>query len=301
MPVLYRAKADEEVLFCGCKQTSTPPFCDGTHSNLAGGYTDEGDRGEDQAVALVSPDREGFARLDGDCYVVSPGKSLTDLSADSRISALVTPDLGSRHQSQFYLELDRGQSPMFGADGEVVIWVAKGEGRIIIGGERLALSQMSGAFVLADETFVLEGENLACYISVCPAADSLRIVQEQAAFHDVQPERMGLIDEGARTEMGPRYFQVLLDDTDGLTNSAQFIGHIPKSRAKMHRHLYEEALIIVSGHGMIWNQTRRAEVRAGDVIFFPRKHVHSLQSLSEDGMDVVGFIHPGTNPGINYY
>jgi hypothetical protein len=36
------------------------------------------------------------------------------------------------------------------------------------------------------------------------------------------------------------------------------------------------------------------------VIFFPRKHVHSLQCTSADGMDVVGMIHPGENPGINY-
>ncbi len=44
----------------------------------------------------------------------------------------------------------------------------------------------------------------------------------------------------------------------------------------------------------------RARVQAGDVIFFPRKHVHSLQCTAEEGMDVVGLIHPGTNPGINY-
>jgi hypothetical protein len=36
------------------------------------------------------------------------------------------------------------------------------------------------------------------------------------------------------------------------------------------------------------------------VIFFPRKHVHSLQCTSPDGMDVLGVIHPGDNPGINY-
>jgi mannose-6-phosphate isomerase-like protein (cupin superfamily) len=68
----------------------------------------------------------------------------------------------------------------------------------------------------------------------------------------------------------------------------------------MHRHLYEEALVIVSGEGVIWNEHSRAPVRPGDVIFFPRKHLHSLQCTSPDGMDVVGMIHPGENPGINY-
>ena len=59
-------------------------------------------------------------------------------------------------------------------------------------------------------------------------------------------------------------------------------------------------LVIVSGEGVIWNEHSRAPVRPGDVIFFPRKHVHSLQCTSPDGMDVVGMIHPGENPGINY-
>ena len=37
-----------------------------------------------------------------------------------------------------------------------------------------------------------------------------------------------------------------------------------------------------------------------DVIFFPRKLRHSLQCTAAGGMDVVGVIHPGDNPGINY-
>jgi hypothetical protein len=37
------------------------------------------------------------------------------------------------------------------------------------------------------------------------------------------------------------------------------------------------------------------------VIFLPRKQIHSLQSTSATGMDVVGVIYPGDNPSINYY
>ena len=100
--------------------------------------------------------------------------------------------------------------------------------------------------------------------------------------------------------MGPRFFQHLVDSTVGARNATQFIGHIPQSKAQMHRHLYEEALLIVSGEGVIWNENVRAAVAAGDVIFFPRKHLHSLQCTAPMGMDVVGVIHPGDNPGINY-
>ena len=119
-------------------------------------------------------------------------------------------------------------------------------------------------------------------------------------FDDTYPDRVARIDEEARQAMGPRYFQILMDERQGLRNTAQFIGHIPRSKAEMHRHLYEEALIILSGSGVIWNNDYRAPVKAGDVIFFPRKVRHSLQCTCDEGMDVLGLIHPGTNPGINY-
>ncbi|MBB5684773.1 CDGSH iron-sulfur domain-containing protein [Sphingobium boeckii] len=302
-PVLYQAKQDEEVLLCGCKHSGTAPFCDGTHSNLPGGYVDETEAVAAATLpAVVAPDTQGFARLDGRCYVVSPGFSVADRATDYRLRPLVTPALGAAHQSQFYLELDRGASPVFTADGDVVIWLSHGEGNAIIGGRNFPFSGGCGVHVVAGETFRLEGQNIAAYVSVCPAVETLETVDAIIdGFDESMADRLGLIDKAARSAMGPRYFQILLDDHHGLDNSALFIGHIPMSKAEMHRHLYEEALIILSGEGMIWNENARAKVCAGDVIFFPRKHIHSLQALSPEGMDVVGFIHPGTNPGINYY
>jgi quercetin dioxygenase-like cupin family protein len=101
--------------------------------------------------------------------------------------------------------------------------------------------------------------------------------------------------------MGPRYFQVLVDKRIGSRVITQFIGHIPPSKAAPHRHLYEEAIIILSGEGCMWTESRKANVSAGDVIFLPRKQLHSLEATSADGMDVVGVICPGDNPSINYY
>ncbi|MGH8430169.1 MAG: cupin domain-containing protein, partial [Solimonas sp.] len=80
----------------------------------------------------------------------------------------------------------------------------------------------------------------------------------------------------------------------------QFIGHIPQSKAAPHRHLYEEAVLILTGEGCMWTEDRKAKVGAGDVVFLPRKQLHSLQATAPGGMDVVGVIFPGDNPSINY-
>ncbi len=298
-PITYRAEQAEEVLLCGCKQTGTPPFCDGAHSNIPGGYEDEP---TDEALPFTDPDAVGRARLDGQCFVMSPAQ---DAPTGYACQQIVSPGLGAQYQSQFHLVVSAGTSPVLASDdGDVVIWVAAGRGSIVIEGRGFAIDGPCGLLVRKGEAFQLAFGNatIRAYVSLCPGAEAL---VERAAmtanFDEDWPERVAAIDEAARTAMGPRYFQVLLDERHGLRNTAQFIGHIPRSKASMHRHLYEEALIILTGSGVIWNETCRARVKAGDVIFFPRKHLHSLQCDCDEGMDVVGLIHPGTNPGINYF
>ena len=295
-PIEYVVKEAEEVLLCGCKQTKTGPFCDGEHSNLPGGYKDEE---EPQNTTLVEADADGFARLNMPCYVVSP-PAMGDAYGLAR---LVAPDTGAQHQSQFYLTLPSGSSPVLASDtGDVALWIRHGAGTVEIEGRSFPINGPCGVYIRKGEGFRLTATApLAVYVSECPGDNGLSQRETMGdAFDETYPDRLALIDEEARQAMGPRYFQVLLDDRHGLRNTAQFIGHIPRSKAEMHRHLYEEALIILSGTGVIWNDDFRAAVKSGDVIFFPRKIRHSLQCTCDEGLDVLGLIHPGTNPGINY-
>jgi CDGSH-type Zn-finger protein/mannose-6-phosphate isomerase-like protein (cupin superfamily) len=301
-PVAYQAQTDEEVLFCGCKQACTAPFCDGTHNNLPGGYREAEESVGPDDLPFVEPDATGFARLDGHCYVVSPRHDDPEAAYDC--IPIIGPALGAQHQSQFHIRLTAGISPILFSDaGDVVLWVRSGAGSVEIGARPFALPGRCGVAVRQGETFrlVCEGDPLDVYVSICPGADSLQeAAQMSADFDETWPDRIVGVNEDERCAMGPRWFQTLVDERYGLRNTAQFVGHIPRSRAEMHRHLYEEALIILSGSGTMWNETKRARVGPGDVIFLPRKLLHTVQCTADEGMDVVGLIHPGTNPGINY-
>lgn len=292
----------EEVLFCGCKQTKTPPFCDGTHNNLPGGY-EEGQLPDN--LPWVTSDDQGIRQLDGDCYVVHPIATRPQSPPDWWLRTLVERASGSQHMAQFYGELRGEHSPVLTSTaGDIVLWTMEGTGQISISGRDFALAPHTGLYVRAGEAIQFKNEGdgvLSVYIAACPLTDQLVELDEMPTnFDDAWPERMVQIDAGQRNEMGPRFFQMLVDKSIGSTTATQFIGHIPQSQAEMHRHLYEEALIILSGEGVIWNDGTRARVAAGDVIFFPRKHHHSLECTSPEGMMVVGIIHPGDNPGINY-
>ena len=304
-PLVYRAgPADEEVLLCGCKHTGTPPFCDGTHNNLVGGYrSDERTEEELGRVRRAEADAAGVKPLDGTCYVVTPAATRPRAAHGFWIRRIIAPSLGALHQSQFYLELNHGQSPVLSAgDANVILFIAAGTGAAQIGSRRFGVTAGDGVHVRRGETFRIIAEHpLRAFVSALPGIDALDQPGSQSqAFDEAWPERVRGIDVEQRSQMGPRYFQMLVDTSIGSTDAAQFIGHIPRSRGEMHRHLYEEALIILSGDGMMWTEESCASVTAGDVIFLPRKQAHSLECTCPEGMDVVGVIHPGDNPGINY-
>jgi mannose-6-phosphate isomerase-like protein (cupin superfamily) len=304
-PLVYRPQeASEEVLLCGCKRTGTPPFCDGTHNNLPGGYRADV-RSEDVRDGLrrAHADDRGIARLDGRCYVVSPAPTTDGREAPFRIRKLIGRSLGAEHQSLFEFEAGSGTTPTFSAgSADVILFVARGSATVEISGRTFEVRERDGLHVRPGEWFrAASPTGCRLFVSTLPAAESLTPAPSSAANFDNRfPDRVRGVDEAIRSEMGPRYFQMLVDSAVGLQGAAQFIGHIPPSRAEMHRHLYEEALMVLSGQGILWNEESRADVTAGDVIFLPRKHAHSLECTHSDGMDVAGIIYPGDNPSLNY-
>jgi CDGSH-type Zn-finger protein/mannose-6-phosphate isomerase-like protein (cupin superfamily) len=297
---------DGEVLLCGCKKSAAAPFCDGTHTNLAGGSPlDDPASAANRRIPLVT-DRDGpRRRLDGSCYVVSPTLAAKTQRDSLSYSCLVSPELGATHQSQFRLEVTGGASPVlsFGRS-EVILFVFAGSGHIGIGGRSFAVKATDGIYVRAGESLQLtptDSQTLDVYALTCPAAVPEWPGQMTGNFDTAYPQRVVAVDETLRRATGPRYFQLLVDKQIGSRVITQFIGHIPPSKAAPHRHLYEEAIIVLAGLGCMWTEERKVTVQSGDVIFLPRKQLHSLEATTPAGLDVVGVICPGDNPSITYY
>jgi CDGSH-type Zn-finger protein/mannose-6-phosphate isomerase-like protein (cupin superfamily) len=306
-PIVYVAKHDqEEVLFCMCKRTGTPPFCDGSHSNLPGGYEEESAESVAASKVPWAPEIDGgVRRLDESCYTIRATATRPPDPGPFWMRTLVDAERGAAFQTQVYLEVRDQPSAILApsAAAQTILFIASGSGTVEIGAQRYDVGPLDGVMVLPGEGFRVtpdQGVRLQVFVSICPVDAGLRTLATMPPFDASQPARVARVNVEQRHAMGPRFFQHLVDRTLGARNATQFIGHIPQSKAQMHRHLYEEALVIVSGEGVIWNENVRAPVVPGDVIFFPRKHVHSLQCTSAAGMDVVGVIHPGENPGINY-
>ena len=134
-----------------------------------------------------------------------------------------------------------------------------------------------------------------------------RLVPFKAGVHGAQYARLDniagrveIMDADKRSDMAGRFYQVLIDGEKQGTEVTQFIGHIPKSRAPHHKHIYEETITILSGEGYMWTNDTKSEVKAGDTIFLPLKQSHSLEATNTDGMLIVGVFFPSMSPAINY-
>jgi CDGSH-type Zn-finger protein/mannose-6-phosphate isomerase-like protein (cupin superfamily) len=305
-PHKFVAQQDGEVLLCGCKRSATAPFCDGTHTNLPGGSPlDDPASAANRDIPLVT-EREGpRMRLNGDCYVVSPQLAGTERRGSLSYSCLVSPALGATYQSQFHLQVDGGASPVLSfGDSDVILFVFAGSGAVVIGGRSFAVKATDGVFLRPREALQLTpagAQALVVYALACPAATLAWPAHMPDNFDAGQPQRVVAVDETLRRATGPRYFQLLVDKQIGSRIITQFIGHIPRSKAAPHRHLYEEAIIVLSGVGCMWTEECKAAVQPGDVIFLPRRQLHSLEATTAAGLDVVGVICPGDNPSITYY
>jgi mannose-6-phosphate isomerase-like protein (cupin superfamily) len=203
------------------------------------------------------------------------------------------------------MEVSSGPSPVMSLGArDVILFIGAGSGTVTISGRTLPVKATDGVYIRPLEAIQLAadpGQTLKVFVLACPLGEIDWLAQMPANFDAQFAERVVPVDPEQRTAMGPRYFQVLVDKRIGSNVITQFIGHIPPSKAAPHRHLYEEAIIVLSGEGYMWTEDKKARVAAGDVIFLPRKQLHSLEATSADGIDVVGVICPGDNPSINYY
>jgi mannose-6-phosphate isomerase-like protein (cupin superfamily)/CDGSH-type Zn-finger protein len=305
-PKAFVAHTDAEVLLCGCKHSADAPFCDGAHTNLPGGSPlDDPESPGNRGIPYVT-DREGpRTRLNGACYVVSPPRAEKATRGNLTYRYLVTAELGATYQTQILLEVSGGASPpMSLGDRDVILFVIAGRGTIHISGRPYEVKATDGVYVRPAEVMQLlpaPSQSLKVFALSCPPGRLEWPESMPDNFDGKYAQRVVSVDEAQRKATGPRYFQLLVDKRIGSQVITQFIGHIPKSKAAPHRHLYEEAIIVLAGEGCMWTEDRKARVQAGDVIFLPRKQLHSLEATSAHGIDVVGVICPGDNPSITYY
>lgn len=304
-PMVFTADKDEEVLLCACKATASGPYCDGAHNNLEDTYA-EATTEEVLSMknsAFVARDDNGKALLDGGAYVLSPATKSGEKIGNINYLPVIDHKDGATKLSLYQLELSSGTSPWLQyADVDTVLYIADGHGTVDIAGKEIAIEENTGIYVRPGEAFRLRCDDaMTVFAAVCPIGPELLVAQENSSsFQSDYQQRSVTFDRAKASVMANRVYQELIDKKVGSHQVTQFIGELPQSRAAMHRHLYEEAIVILTGHGRMWTGTKWAEVKVGDVIFLPHRQGHSLECMDAGGMRLMGVFYPSGSPAINY-
>lgn len=306
-PLTFRAEADESVLLCACKQTRSGPYCDGSHNNLDDTYAEASEEEIASMAGAVEVPREegafGKAVLDGGAYVLTRNPEKAEQHGTLAVQTLISSEHGAKHLSAVSFDIEPGTSPWQRRnEADTVLFITHGEGQINIEGKLFKVGPEVGVYVKKGESFRFEAEvAMTAIVAVCPEAEAIDWPQEaEGTFDENLPERCVGVDPAKAQVMADRFFQILVDGEVGSYEVTQFLGEVPKSRAAMHRHLYEEAIVILSGEGMMWTGEYRAPVKTGDIIFLPRRQGHSLECTTESGMRLMGVFYPAGSPAINY-
>ncbi|MEE8108542.1 MAG: hypothetical protein V3T36_05245 [Gammaproteobacteria bacterium] len=59
-------------------------------------------------------------------------------------------------------------------------------------------------------------------------------------------------------------------------------------------------ITVLSGNGLMWAGTESTPIRAGSMIFLPRKQAHCLECQDEEGMHLIGHFYPAGSPAVRY-
>ena len=308
-PVRFVATADGEALLCACKRTKHAPYCDGSHNSLSAAYEEASaeDIASSASIPLTPRTGDGIAKsvLNGGCYVCTIGTQALRQRGVLRIAEVIGAGHGARFLSQYCVEVDAGSSDVFRfGDSEIIAYVAEGAPILEISGRKFTAGPESGVYIRAGEALRIENRErqpVRLLLTVCPQRSKPEWLDDMPDNFDASlPDRVYGVDASKREPMADRFYQVLIGEETSSKEVTQFIGEIPRSRAAPHHHLYEEAIMVLSGEGFMWTETARAAVGRGDIIFLPRKQLHSLECVSPDGMRLMGAFYPAGSPAINY-
>ena len=225
--------------------------------------------------------------------------------AGLQLATVISAADNARFIAQYMVRLEGSRSEvLLYPEVDVVLYCTAGSGRVNVAGREFSVSSRTGIHIRRNEGFALlrdSGEELRALLTVCPGTAELKVLEAMPENFDSRfADRKVAYDAAKRVTMADRFYQVLVGEDIGSTEVTQFIGQVPKSKAAPHRHLYEEAIIILSARGTMWTETRRAAVQSGDLIFLPAEQEHSLQCTEEAGMELAGHFYPSGSPSINY-
>jgi mannose-6-phosphate isomerase-like protein (cupin superfamily) len=174
------------------------------------------------------------------------------------------------------------------ADDEV-LYVLRGSGTAVVGGDAVELTPGIAAYVGAGSTWAVDDADGLEVLSV--------IVRDPIGANGVPHAIVALETAETGEATAGRMFRLLAP----CPSATQFVGYIPPGRAPDHYHRYDEVVYVLQGTGALHVAGESAPLRPGSCIHLPATLVHSLENDGPGEMHVLGVFTPAGSPAEAYY
>jgi mannose-6-phosphate isomerase-like protein (cupin superfamily) len=208
-------------------------------------------------------------------------------------SPLFGPERGCDAFEQRILRFDGASDEHRNEADDEVLYVLEGSGSATIGGEDVALSPGTAAFVAHGSAWRIDDADGLEVLSVL-VRDPLPV---DGATHAVVA--VDAVESGTAT--AGRAFRLLATPEHGCRSVTQFVGYIPVVRAPDHFHRYEEVVYVLEGEGKLHVDGETVPLRSGTCVHLPSGLVHCLENVGPGEMRVLGVFRPAGSPAEAYY
>jgi mannose-6-phosphate isomerase-like protein (cupin superfamily) len=200
---------------------------------------------------------------------------------------------GCAEFEQEVIRFDGAGDARTNSSDDEVLYVLAGSGAAEIGGQRIALTEGTAAYVARGTGWrVVDADGLEL-LSV--------LVRQPLSANGTTHAVIGADDaeEGAAT--AGRHFRLLATPERGCASVTQFIGYIPVGRAPDHYHRYDEVIYVLEGNGALHIDGETEPLEGGSCVHLPAGLVHCLENVGPGEMRVLGVFRPAGSPAEAYY
>jgi mannose-6-phosphate isomerase-like protein (cupin superfamily) len=198
---------------------------------------------------------------------------------------------GCERLEQWIVRYAPGRSPAQQlGEQQGVLYVVSGTGRLHVADRVATLEPVTGAYVAAGESFIVENtgeDDLVLVVVTAP-------VERSTAPGDERIVRWG--DRPSLPASPNREFRLLVNEDVGCRDITQFVGVIPPGRAPLHSHTYDEVVYVIEGDGLLHLDGEHTAITAGTCIHLPPQVEHCLENTGSEAMRVLGVFHPAGSP-----
>lgn len=209
---------------------------------------------------------------------------------------VLTESFGCTYLTETVLSIEPGTTEHHSGAHEVLLFVLRGRGRLVLDGVAHEFGPQSGIYLAPHETYRLEISEAAEIVLVQvtdPAGEEVP-VGDRRTISLLNAQEIGHATAG-------REYRILADPSTGFRSGTHFVGDVPTGEpAPLHYHRYNEVIYVLQGTGVLHIDGEHNPIYPGACIHLPARTLHQVENTGDVPILEVAVFVPAGSPAAAY-